>query len=197
MADIKEKTDKGSIYARIILEIVGKPKEHVENTLKEYIEKIKKEEKEIKLITEYIEESVKQEGSDLFTSFAEIEALFKDIKTLSSFCFYYMPSSVEVLEPHELRMIDSDISALFSDLQARLHSLDMVIKQVKFENSFLSRNFTNLVKNIILIVLVSKSRDAEEISKMTGVHKEELSNVLDGLIKEDKIKKEGDIFSLA
>ncbi len=41
MVDLKE----GEILAKVIIEVAGKPKEHIENTLRLVIEKIKKEEK--------------------------------------------------------------------------------------------------------------------------------------------------------
>ena len=40
MASIKEKMEHGAIRSRAIIEMVGKPREHVENTLKAYLDRI-------------------------------------------------------------------------------------------------------------------------------------------------------------
>ena len=40
--DVKEKLDEGYIQSRVVVEVIGKPKEHVEKTMQEYVDKIKR-----------------------------------------------------------------------------------------------------------------------------------------------------------
>ena len=53
MVNVKEKLDAGYIQCRVIIELVGKPKEHIEKTLRSYVEKIKQNENYDVLEQEY------------------------------------------------------------------------------------------------------------------------------------------------
>ena len=93
-------------------------------------------------------------------------------------------------------MKKSTVEDLLNDLQARLHTVDMIVKQQKNENEFLKKNLNKSVSNVILISLVSGSLDKEKLSKVTGIHDKELEILLDKLIKENKISKENELYSL-
>ena len=43
--EIRQKISEGYIHIRAIIEVLGKPKDYVEKSLTEYLEKIKKEKK--------------------------------------------------------------------------------------------------------------------------------------------------------
>ena len=94
--DIRDKLDKGYVQAKVVLEILGAPKEHIENTLVGYVEKAKGEKGIIFVDAEFSET---EEQEKMFSKFVEVEFLFKNIETLIGFCFDYMPSSIEVIEP--------------------------------------------------------------------------------------------------
>ena len=72
----------------------------------------------------------------------------------------------------------------------------MIVKNQKNENEFLKQNLNKVVSNVILISLASGNMNKEYLSKVTGVPDKELNIFLDNLIKENKIKKENDIYSL-
>ena len=122
--------------------------------------------------------------------------IIKGIPKLIAFCFDYMPSSIEITKPDEFIMKKSTVENLVNDLQARLHEVDMIIKKQKNENEFLKQNLNKGVSNVILISLASGNMDKENLSKATGVHDKELNIFLDNLVKENKIRKENDIYSL-
>lgn len=192
---IKEKLEKNYLHCRLIIEVLGKPKEHVEESLKTYLDAIKKEAGENFFKSEVMEaqktgEAV-QDGVEYYTSFAELEVLFKDIQSLAGFCFDYMPSSVEIIKPDSLVLRNVDISNIMNDLQAKTHVVDGIVKSLKSENQFLRRNMKNLLKNFILISLKIKSNDAKALSKLSGVKEGELQKFLDELVHEKTIKKEG------
>ncbi|MFH1210202.1 MAG: hypothetical protein V1663_05445 [archaeon] len=114
------------IQTRIIIEVAGFPKEHVEEVIKKVVEKIKSEKK----VTKYkIFEAEQHEK--IFSTFTEIEIEFKDQHELSAFCFDYMPSSIEILSPTELKLIAKDYENLFNDLLGKLHHYDMIIKNLQ------------------------------------------------------------------
>ncbi|MDP6293769.1 MAG: hypothetical protein QGG83_03350, partial [Candidatus Woesearchaeota archaeon] len=89
--------EKVPVTARVVLEIVGAPKEHVEKSLKEYVADIKKSNE---ILTEVFHPA--EEKERLWTSFFELEIKFKSAMHLLDFCFESMPSSVEIMEPNEI-----------------------------------------------------------------------------------------------
>ena len=193
MPEEKLIAEKTHIRCKIIIEMLGKPKEHVEKTLRSYVDKIKDDPELIALNTEFADA---QEKEKLWSTFAELEVVIKGIPKLIAFCFDYMPSSIEILKPEEFSMKKSTIEDFINNLQARLHNVDMIVKKQKNENEFLRQNLNKAVSNVILISLASGNLDKEKLSKITGIHDKELKIFLDNLIKENKITKEGEIYSL-
>jgi len=185
--------EKTHIRCKIIIEMLGKPKEHVEKTLINYVDKIKDDPELIVLKTEFADI---QEKKELWSTFTELEVVIKGIPKLIAFCFDYMPSSIEILKPEEFIIKKSTIEDFINNLQARLHNVDMVIKKQKNENEFLRKNMNTAVNNIILISLTSGSLDKEKLSKVTGISNEELEIFLDKLVKENRVRKENELYSL-
>ena len=193
MPEEKLIAEKTHIRCKIIIEILGKPKEHVEETLKRYIEKIKNDPELIVLNAEFSETVEKEK---LFATFSELDMVIKGIPKLIAFCFDYMPSSIEITKPNEFIMKKSNVEDLINDLQARLHDVDMIVKSQKNENDFLKQNLNKVVSNVILISLATGNMDKENLSKSTGINDKELKIFLDELIKENKIIEEKGIYSL-
>jgi len=194
MVNVAEKLAEGYIHSRIVIELVGKPKEHIEKTLRVIIDKIK-ENKNIEVVSKDIAEAKeleKQKG--FFSIFTELELLLSNLPVLVGFCFDYMPSSVEILAPEEIRLKARELGGFLNDLQAKLHRTDMAIKQLGMENQFLKNNVNKLLKNIITILLLKKGRKSEELAKVIGFKPEDLQVFLESMIKEKKLKKEGDLY---
>lgn len=175
------------IVARVIIEMLGAPKEYIETTLKNYIEKLKKD--GIKIIKETVEPAQKQ--NELFSTFVELDIDFDKMEDLLGFCFDSMPSSVEILEPEELQINASDLSGHLNDLQAKLHEVDMVVKTTRAQNKVLDKNAMNVFKNFVKY-LCKEGMTTEEMSKIVGIETRQLQKFVDILVKEGKIKKEGD-----
>lgn len=194
--EIKEKIDKGYIHFNSIVEVLGKPKKHVEDTIREYVKKIKKNNKIKVLKEEYSEAKKIEEGENLFAVFVEIEALTKDSSELVFFCFDYMPSSIEIIEPEELKYIKSDFSGFLNDLQARLHTIDMALKQYKARNELLIKNSAILLRNMVRVILEKEEKTKEEIAKKIGIPLDRTENVLKAMQKEKIVKKKGKKYML-
>jgi len=186
--------EKQIIRCRAILEVLGKPKEHVEKTIKLLVEKVK-EDPEISVLNEKYAE-IKPEAKTMFTTFVELEMVVKGITTLTGFCFDFMPSSIDIEKPEQLTVKNIDISNIFNDLQSKLHNVDMVAKTLRAERDFLKRNLNTMISNILTILIKLGKNTIEELSKFTGINKEELEKHLETLIKEEKIKKEEDKYQL-
>ncbi len=193
MPEEKQISEKTHIRCKTIIEILGKPKEHVEKTMRMYVDNIKNDPELIVLKTEFADAKEKEK---LWATFAELELIVKGIPKLTAFCFDYMPSSIEILKPEGFRMKKSAIENLLNDLQARLHQVDMIVKKQNNENEFLKQNLNKALSNVILVSLAFGSLDQEKLSKVTGISDKELKKFLDNLIKENKIHKENGIYSL-
>lgn len=182
------------ILCRTVIEVLGKPQEHVEKAMKSYIEKLKKDEK-YKIVREEFAELKKQE-SELWSTFAELEMEVKEMQDLISFCFDYMPSIVEVLKPERMELTDEDFSRFFNDLQARLHQVDMIAKQVKLENDNLKGSMGKLLRNYLVILLGKGDYGLGQLSKFTGVKEDVLGDFLDKLLDEGVVEMEKGVYSL-
>lgn len=126
------------LKVRIIIELLGAPQKHIDDTMKLVMQKIK-ELKNIKVTSENIFASKKLKDKPLWSTFTEFEATFKDFQVLLGFCFEYMPSSVEIIEPANPHLENRDMSDLFNDLLARLHQYDMLLKNFRAENFMLKK----------------------------------------------------------
>jgi len=123
------------ITARIILEVVGAPKEHVEESLNGAIKKLEKEDK-IKLLTAKTFESEELENK-FWSTFAEVEFKAPTMQEVLDVCFDYTPSTLEILEPAGIDMDTADLASLFNDLLAKTHQFIAVIKNYEAENALL------------------------------------------------------------
>ena len=185
---------KDLIRCRAVLEVLGKPKEHVEKTIKLLVEKVK-EDPEISILKEKFAEITQQE-KEIFSTFVELEMVVKGVTTLTGFCFDFMPSSIEIEKPEILEVKNRDISNIFNDLQSKLHSVDMVAKKLRLEGDFLKRNLNTMITNLITILIKINKNTFEDLSKFTGISETELKNHLDKLEKQGKLKKEEGIYQL-
>ncbi len=186
---------KDMIRCRAILEVLGKPKEHVEKTIKTLVQKVK-EDPEISVLNEKYAD-IKPEGKTMFSTFVELEMVIKGITTLTGFCFDFMPSSIDIEKPEQLTIKNRHFSDIFNDMQHKLHNVDMVAKTLQAERDFLKRNLNTMISNILTILIKMNKNSIEELSKFTGINKEELEKHLEILTKEGKIKKEEDKYQLA
>ena len=194
MAEAEKQGEHAHIRCRTIIEVLGKPKEYVEDALKQYIEHIKEDHELVVLNEDYSE--AKEQGR-MWSKFVELDLIIKGTKKLISFCFEYMPSSLEVLKPEHLIMTNAELSNFLNDLQARLHNVDMVVKQQKAESDFLKQNMHAIIHNTIIICLKVAKLSMEQLSQVTGIEKKELEIFVEKLLKENKIKKEDELYTLA
>ena len=193
MVQPEKQGEHAHIRCSTIIEVLGKPKDYVESAIKEYIQHIKEDSELVILNEDYSE--TKEQGK-LWSKFAELDLVIKGTRKLISFCFEYMPSSLEVVKPEHLIMSNPEISGFLNDLQARLHNVDMIVKQLKAENDFLKLNMNAIIHNAIMICLKVSGLNLDQLSQITGVEKKELELFAEKLIKENKIKKEDDLYSL-
>jgi len=152
------------IRALMIVEMVGRPKEHLEATIKEYTKKISSE-KGITLINEKIHEPQKikhkKDGkeaiedkketrveSELFSTFAELEIESKDIATLMRIIFGYMPSHIEIISPEQFELRNIDCNDFFNEVIRKMHEYDSIAKSMIMENKIMREQFQKIINDI-------------------------------------------------
>ncbi len=186
---IKEKFSEGYLHIRAIIEIVGKPKEYVENTMADYLKKIKAD-KNYEIVKQTVEPA--EEKENFFSSFVEIELLIKNSDLLLSFCFDYMPSSIEILAPETTILKNNEFTGFLNDLQTRLHGLNTGLLQERENSKFYVRNTAVLLRNFLVVLLSSRPMTVKEIHPFLGVRQSDIEKVLGVLADEGKVEKQGD-----
>ena len=127
-----------NINIKAIIEVAGFPKEHIEETMVKVADKIKKDFTVNKAeIFETVALKDKMEG--FWSTFCEVDLSFKDINNLIIFCFEYMPSSIEIISPDELKFNNLEIGNVLNDLLARLHHYDMLVKNLTASNEIMKK----------------------------------------------------------
>ncbi|MEM4271532.1 MAG: hypothetical protein QXD13_00335 [Candidatus Pacearchaeota archaeon] len=123
--------------ANLIIEIMGKPKEHVAESLKLLVDKLGSE-KGVKITEKTLHEPVEvKDSKELFTTFAEISAEFDSFEKYLGIIFAYMPSNVEIISPESLQIKNSELTDVGNKLLARLHDYDAIAKKIIAEKNFL------------------------------------------------------------
>ncbi len=185
---LKEIVNKGGVVCRVIFEIAGNPKEHVEQTLKDYIAKIK-EDPDYIFLKEHIEPVEENEG--IWSTFNESEILITSLEKLNILCFNLGPASVEILLPEERNFTEKGLTNLYNDFISKIHEVGMEIKSLGNENNLLKVNLNRAIRNCIILTL-TEPKTKEEISEKTGIDTNHLQAFLELLIKEKSLVKNGE-----
>lgn len=143
---IKEKINEGWLRANIIIEILGKPANYIEKVINLAVDKLS-EEKGVELLGKKVHQSELVKGSEsAFTVFAEAEVLISGMSKLIEIIFDYMPASVEIVEPSNIKFKLEDANALLNDLAMRLHQYDALSKKLRLERELFVKKLQELKK---------------------------------------------------
>ena len=154
--------DEQEINALLILEVLGRPKEHIFSALAGLIEQLNKE-KGVKVLAKNIkeprelkkeEQPAQAQQQELYVTFAEVEIQVTSLFDLIGVMFKYMPSHVEILSPENISSSNADWNDMLNDLTRRLHAYDEVARVMQMENAIL--------KNQLKIILEQQKKHAEE-----------------------------------
>ena len=127
------------IRAIMIIEIAGRPTEHVQEVLTNHIEQFKSV-KGIKLISSEINEPKKLEiEQEMYTCFAEVEVETESFPKLIDLIFDFMPSSVEIIEPTQLNFNLQEATMFLNTLSGRLHKYDEIAKVAQLQAQQLAK----------------------------------------------------------
>ncbi|MEM1535844.1 MAG: hypothetical protein QXQ82_01490 [Candidatus Pacearchaeota archaeon] len=147
---LKEKIAEGWLHVHLIFEVLGRPKEHIVEVLNLLIKKLG-ETKDVEILKSKVHEaklieSKEEKLQELYSSFAEVEIIVKNIAKLIEIIFDYMPSSIEIISPKDLKLGLSDANALLNDLATRLHYQNMTLNALRAERDILVAKLKELEK---------------------------------------------------
>ncbi|MFH1972453.1 MAG: hypothetical protein ABIJ18_03160 [archaeon] len=128
---------KERIVVRITEEVLGSPKEHVDNTLNNIIDNLK-EKKGIKILNVKPKAAEELENT-MFSAYADIEFETDSMKTVMEICFDFMPSAIEILEPAGVTLDSNEVTEMLNDLLAKQHKYSFVLNKMKTENIYLMK----------------------------------------------------------
>jgi hypothetical protein len=125
------------IRASFVVEVLGKPPEHVTQTLKDLIKQIGEEEG-VKVTGEDIKPPVLMKNQkDFYTTFAEIEAEAENIMRLVFIMFKYMPAHAEIISPQNFLLKNADFDDILNELTRRLHGYEELARILQTEKMIL------------------------------------------------------------
>jgi hypothetical protein len=132
------------IHARMIVEVMGRPVEHVVEALQKIAGNIGNE-KGVNVLSSKIREPIAvKEAKGLFTSFVEIDAHFDSLVHYFRVLFTYMPSNSEIIEPESIRLGNDEINEFSNAVLARLHDYDALAKRIVSERDAAIMQLQNL-----------------------------------------------------
>ena len=148
------------ISVMMILEVLGRPPEHLTLTL-ENLAKQMGEEKGVVVKKKDIKEPIlmeKKVGSlekggneevkteEFFTSFVELELELDNIMYLAMLMFKYMPAHVEIISPENITLKNQGFNEIFNELTRKLHSYNEVVRTTQVEKEILERKLKDLLE---------------------------------------------------
>jgi len=132
------------IRAIIIIEIAGRPPEHVKQSLETHTATLKKV-KGVEVINEQISEPKKLEkGNEVYTCFSEIEIKCESFSKLIDIIFDFMPSSIEIIQPSSINFNMQQATSFINTLAGRLHRYDEIAKIAQLQNQQLASKIKEL-----------------------------------------------------
>ena len=165
------------IKANIIMEIMGRPPEHIKEALNTVVVKMGSEKGVLVLNKKYHEPKEMEKAKNLFTTFAEIDIEFDNLERFFSILMGYMPSNVEVYQPGNFKFDLYEINSLGNFILSKLHRYDEIAKQVIFERDILLRQLEHIKnggKIEDLMPAVQNARKDEASKKESAVKKKKI-----------------------
>ena len=190
--EIKEWVTKGHILTRVIVEMAGNPKEHVEESLKKYVDALKEDPDYIFMKDYY---APAEENDGVWSTFYESEVLVANFEKLNILSFNLGPASIEILEPESFNITQKQMTDWYNDLLSKIHEVSVTIKNLTSENQLLKVNLNKCIKNCIILAL-NEPKTMNEVVAKVGIDKEHLQPFMDSLVKEKNVVLEHDKYRL-
>ncbi len=187
-----ERVRKGQVLARMIIEILGAPKEYVEEAAQLVADRVAKTDK-LELVSESTYEA--EPKGKLFSTFSEMEIWFGSVDELSKFLFDFTPSSVEIMQPTEKILKARFLSGFFNDFLLKMHDIGLKLKDEVAKSQLVEKNTDTLIRNFLHFVL-AEPRSGSDVAKIMGIPPDNVDAILGTFEKAGIIEKKEDLYSL-
>ena len=135
---LEDKETKG-IYAMMIIEVIGRPPEHLTQTLNDLINKIDEEKGVVVKEKKVNEPSLMKDQKEFYTSFAEIEVEVEEIFNLVELMFKYMPAHIEIISPELIALTNNGWNDILNQVVQKLHGYDEIARIIQTEKIILEK----------------------------------------------------------
>ena len=134
----------GTIKAKLIIEIMGRPPEHIKEALNTLVVRLGSEKGVSLLDKQYHEPKPIEESKDLFIAFADVDAEFDNIESFFNILMGYMPAHAEIYEPEKFKLGVSNMNDLGNFILGKLHRYDAIAKRALMERTMLAEQLNKL-----------------------------------------------------
>lgn len=165
------------LQVNLIFEIMGRPAEHVKQSLTNLVMKIASD-KGVRLVSKEIHEPVKIESSkDLFSSFAEVSLELDSIANYLQIIFNYMPAHIELVRPEEIAFTNRDLNEMANALVQKMHQYDAIAKNSMIEKDIMMKKLYEVAPHLFkkpdgsvpdINRVVEKAKEDAKESKKAG-----------------------------
>ena len=126
-----------ALTAKFIIEILGRPAEHLKAALTELVDKLGTE-NGVAVLNKEIHEPKKVEKADnLWTTFADVEMKFETLPVFFNAIMTYLPAHIEVYEPESFKLNTFEVNEFANFVVSKLHNYDALAKRIMGERDIL------------------------------------------------------------
>jgi hypothetical protein len=177
------------IKAKFIIEIMGRPAEHIKEALNTLVIKMGSDEGVELLGKTYHDPKKIEKVDNLWTAFADVELSFDNIHRFFNAIMTYMPAHVEIFEPENFKLDVAGINELANYFTATLHKYDAIAKKVVGEKEILIRKLEHLRQGGKLEDVFPPEKKEEKIEGKKGIEENKKVDVNKKAKEEKKGKK--------
>lgn len=152
------------IGATLIIDVIGRPPEHLTETLNEIVKKID-EEKGVTVVNKKINEpTLMKDQKNFYTSFAEVEVEVEEIFGIVILMFKYMPAHIEILNPELIALTNNGWNEILNELTRRLHGYDEIARIVQTEKGILEKKLREALggQNVNVNIKPEKKKEGKK-----------------------------------
>jgi len=135
-----------NIRVVLVIEMIGKPPEHLTESLNKIVESIGGE-KGVKIIEKKLNEPILlKDKKDFYTTFAEVEVEVEEVLIVAALMFKYMPAHIEIISPELITLTNNGFNEVLNELIRRLHGYDEVARVIQVEKGILEKKLRELME---------------------------------------------------
>ena len=138
-----DKETKG-IIAVMILDVIGRPPEHLIASLEEIINKIDEEKGVTVKRKEIKKPELMKDQKNFYTTFGEVEIEVEELLYLVMLLFKYMPAHIEIISPELIALTNNGWNDILNELARRLHGYDEIARILQIEKQTLLKKIQEL-----------------------------------------------------